>query len=66
MKVQRGAEVQLHSFLISAIDGVNDQLLAPAALPEEATVPKESEARCTTAAVWALWRGEKCVAAVGN
>jgi len=61
-KAHRGVEVQLHSFLTSATDGV----LARAASPEEATAPKESWARQTPAAVWALWRGEECLAAAGN
>jgi len=33
MTAYGGVEVQLNSFLISALDGVTDQLFAPAALP---------------------------------
>jgi len=42
------------------------QLLGWAALPEEATVLKELGARWAPAAVWALWRGEKCLAAAAG
>jgi hypothetical protein len=35
MKACGGVDVQIHVFLISALDGVNDQLHASAALPPE-------------------------------
>jgi hypothetical protein len=46
MDVNAGVEIELHSFLTSAQEGVNDQLLAPAALPpaKRRTIPNEQDA----------------------
>jgi hypothetical protein len=55
MKTGRGAEVQLSSFLTSALNG-GDQLHAPAGLPPGEKKPAlliEQEA------VWIFWRREK-------
>jgi hypothetical protein len=45
MDVNAGVDVELHSFLTSAQEGVSDQLLASAALPpgKGPTIPNEQE-----------------------
>jgi hypothetical protein len=58
MKAYWRVEVQSMHSLISALDGVSEQLYAPASLPpvKEPLVPMEKEAGWAQEPVWTRWR----------
>ena len=60
-----GTEVQLHSFLISALNGGVVNFMFPPLYTRKITpVPTEEEAGWAPEPVWTFWRGEKSLACV--